>query len=75
MAALARYLEEDRQLPRSRNCAVVTLFLDVQEFEAQQLLHPSPLEVIMRAILRQLTDHSYLSLDTTSRVEIEDRAF
>jgi hypothetical protein len=72
MAALARHLEEDRQLPRSRNCAVVTLFLDAQELEAQQLLHPSPLEVILCAILRQLKDHLYLSLDTTSRVEIED---
>lgn len=71
MAALARHLEEGRQFPRPRKSAVVTLFLDAHDFGAQQLLHPSPLEVILRAILRQLTDQVSSLLDTPSRTYVE----
>jgi ankyrin repeat protein len=50
----------------------VTLFLDVHEFEAQQLLHPCPLELILRVILKQLTDQLPPSLDTMSGIHIEN---
>lgn len=74
MAALARHLERNRQALQSKKSAVVTLFLDSHEFEVQQLLHPSPLEVILRAILRQLKDQSPLALDTTSVSHIKNLA-
>jgi hypothetical protein len=74
MAALTRHLGENRRLPPSKTSAVLTLFLDVHELQAQQLLHPSPLEVILRVILRQLTDQMPPSLDTMSEIQIENPA-